>query len=199
MLAKNVYSRQYSSINQNNLKINEIKPKTSFNNLNNIPLKQSNLLTNTQREFGKDITNQFHLTTFMNKENINQQNKEIKNEKNSFYILNNQENKKNIPKTFEINFPKPRKLQSQEKITSQNEIYMDYEKKLNYSNELKNKNQSQKEETKTLQNSSFNSSISDIIIINDKEDFKEIINELKNPQEVDDYFNDIYTYFKEEE
>jgi len=199
MLAKNVYSRQYSSINQNNLKINEIKPKTSFNNLNNIPLKQSNLPTNTQREFGKDITNQFHLTTFMNKENINQQNKEIKNEKNSFYILNNQENKKNIPKTFEINFPKPRKLQSQEKITSQNEIYMDYEKKLNYSNELKNKNQSQKEETKTLQNSSFNSSISDIIIINDKEDFKEIINELKNPQEVDDYFNDIYTYFKEEE
>jgi cyclin B len=199
MLVKNVYSRQYISINQNNSKLNEIKPKTSFNNLNNIPLKQTILSSNTQREFGTDITNQFHLTTYiMNKENINQKNKEKRNEKNSLYLLNNQENKENIPKTFEINFPKPRKLQSQEKITSQKEIYIDYEKKLNYSNELKNKNQSQKEES-ILENSSFNSSISNIIILNDKEDFKEIINEPKNPQEVDDYFNDIYTYFKEEE
>ena len=75
MLVKNVYTRQYINLNQNNSKLNEINPKTSFNNLNNIPLKQTILPSNTQREFGKDITNQFHLTTFMNKENINQQNK----------------------------------------------------------------------------------------------------------------------------
>jgi cyclin B len=50
-----------------------------------------------------------------------------------------------------------------------------------------------------INNSSFGSSMSNIIIMNDGEDYKDIINEVKNPQEVDDYFDDIFNYFKQEE
>ncbi len=198
MLTKNVYSKPYNSINKNNQKIIDIEKKSSYNNLNYIPNKQSLIQTNTQREFGKDIKNQIYLTTFLNKENQNNQIKDNKIEKNPVPTL--KENITNIQKTFEINFPQLRRHQSQENINLKKENYIEYEKKLNYSNDLKNQiNNSSTNEDIMINNSSFGSSMSNIIIMNDGEDYKDIINEVKNPQEVDDYFDDIFNYFKQEE
>ncbi len=198
MLTKNVYSKPYNSINKNNQKIIDIEKKSSYNNLNYIPNKQSLIQTNTQREFGKDIKNQIYLTTFLNKENQNNQIKDNKIEKNPVPTL--KENITNIQKTFEINFPELRRHQSQENINLKKENYIEYEKKLNYSNDLKNQiNNSSTNEDIMINNSSFGSSMSNIIIMNDGEDYKDIINEVKNPQEVDDYFDDIFNYFKQEE
>ncbi len=198
MLTKNVYSKPYNSINKNNQKILDIEKKSSYNNLNYIPNKQSLIQTNTQREFGKDIKNQIYLTTFLNKENQNNQIKDNKIEKNPVPTL--KENITNIQKTFEINFPELRRHQSQENINLKKENYIEYEKKLNYSNDLKNQiNNSSTNEDIMINNSSFGSSMSNIIIMNDGEDYKDIINEVKNPQEVDDYFDDIFNYFKQEE
>ena len=78
MLTKNVYSKPYNSLNKNNQKIIDIEKKSSYNNLNYIPNKRSLIQTNTQREFGKDIKNQIYLTTFLNKENQNNQIKDKK-------------------------------------------------------------------------------------------------------------------------
>ena len=198
MLTKNVYSKPYNSINKNNQKIIDIEKKSSYNNLNYIPNKRSLIQTNTQREFGKDIKNQIYLTTFLNKENQNNQIKDNKKEKNPVPTL--KENIANIQKTFEINFPELRRYQSQENINLKKENYIEYEKKLNYSNDLKNQiNNSSTNEDIMINNSSFGSSMSNIIIMNDGEDYKDIINEVKNPQEVDDYFDDIFNYFKQEE
>ena len=198
MLTKNVYSKPYNSINKNNQKIIDIEKKSSYNNLNYIPNKQTLIQTNTQREFGKDIKNQIYLTTFLNKENQNNQIKDNKKEKNPVPTL--KENIANIQKTFEINFPELRRHQSQENINLKKENYIEYEKKLNYSNDLKNQiNNSSTNEDIMINNSSFGSSMSNIIIMNDGEDYKDIINEVKNPQEVDDYFDDIFNYFKQEE
>ena len=198
MLTKNVYSKTYNSINKNNQKIIDIEKKSSYNNLNYIPNKRSLIQTNTQREFGKDIKNQIYLTTFLNKENQNNQIKDNKKEKNPVPTL--KENIANIQKTFEINFPELRRHQSQENINLKKENYIEYEKKLNYSNDLKNQiNNSSTNEDIMINNSSFGSSMSNIIIMNDGEDYKDIINEVKNPQEVDDYFDDIFNYFKQEE
>ena len=198
MLTKNVYSKPYNSINKNNQKIIDIEKKSSYNNLNYIPNKRSLIQTNTQREFGKDIKNQIYLTTFLNKENQNNQIKDNKKEKNPVPTL--KENIANIQKTFEINFPELRRHQSQENINLKKENYIEYEKKLNYSNDLKNQiNNSSTNEDIMINNSSFGSSMSNIIIMNDGEDYKDIINEVKNPQEVDDYFDDIFNYFKQEE
>ena len=188
----------YNSINKNNQKIIDIEKKSSYNNLNYIPNKQTLIQTNTQREFGKDIKNQIYLTTFLNKENQNNQIKDNKKEKNPVPTL--KENIANIQKTFEINFPELRRHQSQENINLKKENYIEYEKKLNYSNDLKNQiNNSSTNEDIMINNSSFGSSMSNIIIMNDGEDYKDIINEVKNPQEVDDYFDDIFNYFKQEE
>ena len=198
MLTKNVYSKPYNSINKNNQKIIDIEKKSSYNNLNYIPNKQTLIQTNTQREFGKDIKNQIYLTTFLNKENQNNQIKDNKKEKNPVPTL--KENIANIQKTFEINFPELRRHQSQENINLKKENYIEYEKKLNYSNDLKNQiNNSSTNEDIMINNSSFGSPMSNIIIMNDGEDYKDIINEVKNPQEVDDYFDDIFNYFKQEE
>ena len=198
MLTKNVYSKPYNSINKNNQKIIDIEKKSSYNNLNYIPNKRSLIQTNTQREFGKDIKNQIYLTTFLNKENQNNQIKDNKKEKNPVPTL--KENIANIQKTFEINFPELRRHQSQENINLKKENYIEYEKKLNYSNDLKNQiNNSSTNEDIMINNSSFGSPMSNIIIMNDGEDYKDIINEVKNPQEVDDYFDDIFNYFKQEE
>ena len=198
MLTKNVYSKPYNSLNKNNQKIIDIEKKSSYNNLNYIPNKRSLIQTNTQREFGKDIKNQIYLTTFLNKENQNNQIKEKKKKKNPVPTL--KENIANIQKTFEINFPELRRYQSQENINLKKENYIEYEKKLNYSNDLKNQiNNSSTNEDIMINNSSFGSSMSNIIIMNDGEDYKDIINEVKNPQEVDDYFDDIFNYFKQEE
>ena len=198
MITKNVYSKPYNSINKNNQKIIDIEKKSSYNNLNYIPNKQTLIQTNTQREFGKDIKNQIYLTTFLNKENQNNQIKDNKKEKNQVPTL--KENIANIQKTFEINFPELRRHQSQENINLKKENYIEYEKKLNYSNDLKNQiNNSSTNEDIMINNSSFGSSMSNIIIMNDAEDYKDIINEVKNPQEVDDYFDDIFNYFKQEE
>ena len=198
MLTKNVYSKPYNSLNKNNQKIIDIEKKSSYNNLNYIPNKRSLIQTNTQREFGKDIKNQIYLTTFLNKENQNNQIKDNKKEKNPVPTL--KENIANIQKTFEINFPELRRYQSQENINLKKENYIEYEKKLNYSNDLKNQiNNSSTNEDIMINNSSFGSSMSNIIIMNDGEDYKDIINEVKNPQEVDDYFDDIFNYFKQEE
>ena len=198
MLTKNVYSKPYNSINKNNQKIIDIEKKSSYNNLNYIPNKQSLIQTNTQREFGKDIKNQIYLTTFLNKENQNNQIKDNKKDKNPVPTL--KENITNIKKTFEINFPQLRRHQSQENINLKKENYIEYEKKLNYSNDLKNQiNNSSTNEDIMINNSSFGSPMSNIIIMNDGEDYKDIINEVKNPQEVDDYFDDIFNYFKQEE
>ena len=198
MLTKNVYSKPYNSLNKNNQKIIDIEKKSSYNNLNYIPNKRSLIQTNTQREFGKDIKNQIYLTTFLNKENQNNQIKEKKKKKNPVPTL--KENIANIQKTFEINFPELRRHQSQENINLKKENYIEYEKKLNYSNDLKNQiNNSSTNEDIMINNSSFGSSMSNIIIMNDGEDYKDIINEVKNPQEVDDYFDDIFNYFKQEE
>ena len=198
MLTKNVYSKPYNSLNKNNQKIIDIEKKSSYNNLNYIPNKRSLIQTNTQREFGKDIKNQIYLTTFLNKENQNNQIKDNKKEKNPVPTL--KENITNIQKTFEINFPELRRHQSQENINLKKENYIEYEKKLNYSNDLKNQiNNSSTNEDIMINNSSFGSSMSNIIIMNDGEDYKDIINEVKNPQEVDDYFDDIFNYFKQEE
>ena len=198
MLTKNVYSKPYNSLNKNNQKIIDIEKKSSYNNLNYIPNKRSLIQTNTQREFGKDIKNQIYLTTFLNKENQNNQIKDNKKEKNPVPTL--KENITNIQKTFEINFPELRRYQSQENINLKKENYIEYEKKLNYSNDLKNQiNNSSTNEDIMINNSSFGSSMSNIIIMNDGEDYKDIINEVKNPQEVDDYFDDIFNYFKQEE
>ena len=198
MLTKNVYSKPYNSLNKNNQKIIDIEKKSSYNNLNYIPNKQTLIQTNTQREFGKDIKNQIYLTTFLNKENQNNQIKDNKKEKNPVPTL--KENIANIQKTFEINFPELRRYQSQENINLKKENYIEYEKKLNYSNDLKNQiNNSSTNEDIMINNSSFGSSMSNIIIMNDGEDYKDIINEVKNPQEVDDYFDDIFNYFKQEE
>ena len=198
MLTKNVYSKPYNSLNKNNQKIIDIEKKSSYNNLNYIPNKRSLIQTNTQREFGKDIKNQIYLTTFLNKENQNNQIKDNKKEKNPVPTL--KENITNIQKTFEINFPELRRHQSQENINLKKENYIEYEKKLNYSNDLKNQiNNSSTSEDIMINNSSFGSSMSNIIIMNDGEDYKDIINEVKNPQEVDDYFDDIFNYFKQEE
>ena len=198
MLTKNVYSKPYNSINKNNQKIIDIEKKSSYNNLNYIPNKQTLIQTNTQREFGKDIKNQIYLTTFLNKENQNNQIKDNKKDKNPVPTL--KENIANIQKTFEINFPELRRHQSQENINLKKENYIEYEKKLNYSNDLKNQiNNSSTNEDIMINNSSFGSPMSNIIIMNDGEDYKDIINEVKNPQEVDDYFDDIFNYFKQEE
>ena len=198
MLTKNVYSKPYNSINKNNQKIIDIEKKSSYNNLNYIPNKQTLIQTNTQREFGKDIKNQIYLTTFLNKENQNNQIKDNKKEKNPVPTL--KENIANIQKTFEIKFPELRRHQSQENINLKKENYIEYEKKLNYSNDLKNQiNNSSTNEDIMINNSSFGSPMSNIIIMNDGEDYKDIINEVKNPQEVDDYFDDIFNYFKQEE
>ena len=198
MLTKNVYSKPYNSINKNNQKIIDIEKKSSYNNLNYIPNKQTLIQTNTQREFGKDIKNQIYLTTFLNKENQNNQIKDNKIEKNPVPTL--KENITNIQKTFEIKFPELRRHQSQENINLKKENYIEYEKKLNYSNDLKNQiNNSSTNEDIMINNSSFGSPMSNIIIMNDGEDYKDIINEVKNPQEVDDYFDDIFNYFKQEE
>ena len=200
MLTKNVYSKPIISINKNNQKITNIDKKSSLNNLHNFSIKQSLIQNNTQREFGKDIKNQIYLTTFLNKENQNIQIKEKKQEKNPIPILNKQENKNNIVKTFEINIPKARRQQSLDNINLKEENVNKYEKKLNYSNDLKNQiNNSSTNEDIMINNSSFGSSMSNIIIMNDGEDYKDIINEVKNPQEVDDYFDDIFNYFKQEE
>ena len=199
MLTKNVYSKPIISINKNNQKITNIDKKSSLNNLHNFSIKQSLIQNNTQREFGKDIKNQIYLTTFLNKENQNIQIKEKKQEKNPIPILNKQENKNNIVKTFEINIPKARRQQSLDNINLKEENVNKYEKKLNYSNDLKNNYNSLINEEIILNNNTFENSINNIIIINDGEDYKDIINELKNPQEVDEYFDDILNYFKQEE
>ena len=184
MLTKNVYSKPIISINKNNQKITNIDKKSSLNNLHNFSIKQSLIQNNTQREFGKDIKNQIYLTTFLNKENQNIQIKEKKQEKNPIPILNKQENKNNIVKTFEINIPKARRQQSLDNINLKEENVNKYEKKLNYSNDLKNNYNSLINEEIILNNNTFENSINNIIIINDGEDYKDIINELKNPQEV---------------
>ena len=199
MLTKNVYSKPIISINKNNQKVTNIDKKSSLNNLYNFSIKQSLIQNNTQREFGKDIKNQIYLTTFLNKENQNIQIKEKKQEKNPIPILNKQENKNNIVKTFEINIPKARRQQSLDNINLKEENVNKYEKKLNYSNDLKNNYNSLINEEIILNNNTFENSINNIIIINDGEDYKDIINELKNPQEVDEYFDDILNYFKQEE
>ena len=199
MLTKNVYSKPIISINKNNQKVTNIDKKSSLNNLHNFSIKQSLIQNNTQREFGKDIKNQIYLTTFLNKENQNIQIKEKKQEKNPIPILNKQENKNNIVKTFEINIPKARRQQSLDNINLKEENVNKYEKKLNYSNDLKNNYNSLINEEIILNNNTFENSINNIIIINDGEDYKDIINELKNPQEVDEYFDDILNYFKQEE
>ena len=189
MLTKNVYSKPYNSINKNNQKIIDIEKKSSYNNLNYIPNKQTLIQTNTQREFGKDIKNQIYLTTFLNKENQNNQIKDNKKDKNPVPTL--KENIANIQKTFEIKFPELRRHQSQENINLKKENNIENEKKLNYSNDLKNQiNNSSTNEDIMINNSSFGSPMSNIIIMNDGEDYKDIINEVKNPQEVDDYFDD---------
>ncbi len=199
MLTKNVYSKPIISINKNNQKITNIDKKSSLNNLYNFSNKQSLIQNNTQREFGKDIKNQIYLTTFLNKKNQNIQIKEKKQEKNPIPILNKQENKNNIVKTFEINIPKARRHQSLDNINLKEENENKYEKKLNYSNDLKNNYNSLINEEIILNNNTFENSINNIIIINDGEDYKDIIKEVKNPQEVDEYFDDILNYFKQEE
>ena len=191
-------------------KINGFNQNNSFNIFNDISQKSLNTFNETQREFGKDLTNQNNLTTF-NKEN----NKRIQVNKN---IKINQIKKDDF-KTNEINLNGLRRQKSQDN-NNYKKIFREKENKQNYSSNNIQKLEEEDIQMEDLTQNTNNQTEPNINI--DKIKIENITNNIKenkkkenediemknidfsqskiqNPQNVEEYFTEIYLTLKSTE
>ena len=191
-------------------KINGFNQNNSFNIFNDISQKPLNTFNDTQREFGKDLTNQNNLTTF-NKEN----NKRIQVNKN---IKINQIKKDDF-KTNEINLNGLRRQKSQDN-NNYKKIFSEKENKQNYSSNNIQKLEEEDIQMEDLTQNTNNQTEPNINI--DKIKIENITNNIKenkkkenediemknidfsqskiqNPQNVEEYFTEIYLTLKSTE
>ena len=203
MITTNSINNISNNIKPLTTRINVFNQKNSFNIFNDISQKPLNTFNDTQREFGKDLTNQNNLTTF-NKEN----NKRIQVNKN---IKINQIKKDDF-KTNEININGIRRQKSQDNNYSK-KIFREKENKQNYSSnniqkledediqmeDLTENNNNQTQPNINIDKIKIETISNNINNIKNKEKEKNKITQnliLKNPQYVDEYFNDIYETLK---
>ena len=191
-------------------KINGFNQNNSFNIFNDISQKTLHTFNETQREFGKDLTNQNNLTTF-NKEN----NKRIQVNKN---IKINQIKKDDF-KTNEINLNGLRRQKSQDN-NNYKKIFSEKENKQNYSSNNIQKLEEEDIQMEDLTQNTNNQTEPNINI--DKIKIENITNNIKenkkkenediemknidfsqskiqNPQNVEEYFTEIYLTLKSTE
>ena len=191
-------------------KINGFNQNNSFNIFNDISQKPLHTFNETQREFGKDLTNQNNLTTF-NKEN----NKRIQVNKN---IKINQIKKDDF-KTNEINLNGLRRQKSQDN-NNYKKIFSEKENKQNYSSNNIQKLEEEDIQMEDLNQNTNNQTEPNINI--DKIKIENITNNIKenkkkenediemknidfsqskiqNPQNVEEYFTEIYLTLKSTE
>ena len=189
---ENIFSFQNSFrpviSNSNNLYFNNYT-----NNFNIIPDSNIHKFYQTSREFGKEISYLNNLTEFTNQENFY---KNQFNTNNNFYDkssnLNNNYNKKT-----NINEIKERKIKK-----NQNENFTNFQFINNPFKEQVINNEIIANIFMKIDNNSFMKSQETNTIINDiemKNEEKEEKTSNNNPQEVNEYFNDIYNNILEEE
>ena len=208
MITTNSINNISNNIKPLTTRINGFNQKNSFNIFNDISEKSLNTFNETQREFGKDLTNQNNLTTF-NKEN----NKRIQVNKN---IKINQIKKDDF-KTNEININEIRRQKSQDNNFSK-KIFREKENKQNYSSNNIQKLEEEDIQMEDLTENNNNNQTEPNINI-DKIKIENITNniknkekelnedvemkntnfsnlEIKNPQNVEEYFTEIYSTLK---
>ena len=213
MITTNSINNISNNIKPLTTRINVFNQKNSFNIFNDISQKPLNTFNDTQREFGKDLTNQNNLTTF-NKEN----NKRIQVNKN---IKINQIKKDDF-KTNEININGIRRQKSQDNNYSK-KIFSEKENKQNYSSnniqkleeediqmeDLTENNNNQTQPNINIDKIKIETISNNINNIKNKEKEKELNEDiemkndnnisdlqLKNPQNVEEYFTEIYSTLK---
>ena len=189
---ENIFSFQNSfrpiTSNSNNLYFNNY-----INNFNIIPDSNIQKYYQTSREFGKEISYLNNLTTYTNQENIY---------KNSIYTNNTIYDKSsninfNYNKKRNINEIKERNIK-----THQDENFIDFQfinnpfKEQVINNEIIANAFMKKDNNSFIKSEEKKPFINDIEMKNEEKEEKTINN---NPQEVNEYFNDIYNNLLQEE
>jgi cyclin B len=189
---ENIFSFQNSfrpiTSNSNNLYFNNY-----INNFNIIPDSNIQKYYQTSREFGKEISYLNNLTTYTNQENIY---------KNSIYTNNTIYDKSsninfNYNKKRNINEIKERNIK-----TNQDENFIDFQfinnpfKEQVINNEIIANAFMKKDNNSFIKSEEKKPFINDIEMKNEEKEEKTINN---NPQEVNEYFNDIYNNLLQEE